>query len=439
MAEMIQDFCGPFTRRALLGAGAGVCAPALLSGCKAGDAHTIRFWAMGREGEVAVELLQGFERENPGVRVRVEQLPWTAAHEKLLTAFAGDATPDVAQVGNTWLPEMAALGAIEPLQDWLAQTPSIAADDHYAGIWRTNQVGGLPVGVPWYVDTRLMFVRRDLLAQVGFKTPPTDWASWLRCMAALKAGPVATPLLLPTNEFEPLMALALQQGDGEELLRDGGRYGNFSGAGFKRALGLYLDIFAKGYAPGITNNQVANLWQEFGRGTFAFYISGPWNIGEFKRRLPPAQQGSWATAVLPGPTGPGVSIAGGSSLALFKRSRVKPLAWKLIEYLSRPAVQLEFYRLTGNLPPRRSTWALPLNGAPLSSDRYARAFADQLERVRPAPAVPEWERIVQEMQLFAARAAHERASVDATARALDVRVDSLLEKRRWMLDHGARI
>ena len=311
------------TRRALLAAAAAsASAPALLSGCRSSDAHTIRFWAMGREGEVAVELLQGFERENPGVRVRVEQLPWTAAHEKLLTAFAGDATPDVAQVGNTWLPEMAALGAIEPLQDWLAQTPSIAQSDHYEGIWQTNQVGGVPVGVPWYVDTRLMFVRRDLLAQVGFKHPPTDWASWLRCMAALKAGPVATPLLLPTNEFEPLMALALQQGDGEELLREGGRYGNFSGAGFKRALGLYLEIFAKGYAPGITNNQVANLWQEFGRGTFAFYISGPWNIGEFKRRLPPELQGSWATAPLPGPTGPGASLAGGARLALFKRSRV---------------------------------------------------------------------------------------------------------------------
>jgi len=59
---------------------------------------------MGREGEVASELLAAFERENPGLRVRVEQLTWSAAHEKLLTAYAGDATPDIAQMGNTWLP-----------------------------------------------------------------------------------------------------------------------------------------------------------------------------------------------------------------------------------------------------------------------------------------------------------------------------------------------
>ena len=139
---------------------------------------------MGREGEVAAELVAGFERENPGVRVRVEKLPWSAAHEKLLTAFAGDATPDVAQMGNTWLPEMAALGAIEPLQPFLETTPSINPEDHFAGIWQTNRVNGVMVGMPWYVDTRLLFYRRDLLQQVGFAKPPADWDEWQRCLAA---------------------------------------------------------------------------------------------------------------------------------------------------------------------------------------------------------------------------------------------------------------
>ena len=421
------------SRRTWLGAAAALGA----AGCARSGERTIRFWAMGREGEVAVELLAGFERENPGVQLRVEKLPWSSAHEKLLTAFAGDATPDVAQMGNTWLPEMAALGAIEPLQPLLDATPSIRAEDHFTGIWQTNRVGDVQVGVPWYVDTRLMFVRRDLLAQVGFAQPPTDWGQWQQCLAALKAGPVATPILLPTNEFEPLLALALQQDD--DLLREGGRRGNFSSAGFRRALKFYLQMFERGFAPGINNNRVANLWQEFGRGTFAFYISGPWNIGEFKRRLPAELQPMWATAPLPGPHGPGASIAGGASLVLFKRSRVKPLAWKLIEYLTRAPVQQQFYRLTGNLPPRRSAWNLPLEGGrALAEDPHAKAFAQQLERVRPAPAVPEWERIAEAMQLAAARAVHHKTSIDATVRALDERVDAILEKRRWMLDRAAR-
>lgn len=388
---------------------------------------------MGRESEVVAELMPGFEREHPGVRVKVEQLPWTAAHEKLLTAFAGDATPDLAQVGNTWLPEMQALGALEPLAPWLTRTPALQAGDYFDGIWATNTAGGERVGLPWYVDTRLMFVRQDLLARAGIPRMPQDWTEWAAALATLRQQGMATPLLLPTNEFEPLLALALQQPG--EVLRDGGRFGNFASDDFRRALGFYAERFRRGEAPGLTNNQVANLWQEFGRGTFAFYISGPWNIGEFKRRLPPELAGAWTTAELPGPTGLGASIAGGASLAMFKRSRHKPEAWALISYLSRPDVQLDFYRLTGDLPSRRSTWAMPLaGGGTLAEDRHAAAFRRQLERVRPTPAVPEWERIAQEMQLSAARVVGGRQSIDVAVRDLDARVNGILEKRRWMLD-----
>ena len=106
--------------------------------------------------------------------------------------------------------------------------------------------------------------------------------------------------------------------------------------------------------------------------------------------------------------------------------------------LAQPLVQQRFYALTGNLPPRRSTWALPSgDGRTLSQDDKAKAFAQQLENVRPAPAVPEWERIAQEMQLLAQRAVHERQTPLAMATALDMRVDGFLEKRRWMLDRQA--
>lgn len=414
-------------RRAFLGASMALagCAPA------AGPT-TLRFWAMGREAEVAAQLIAGFEREHPGIRVKVEQLPWTAAHEKLLTAFAGDATPDLAQVGNTWLPEMQALGALEPLEPWLAASPEVQPADYFDGIWATNAPAGRRVGLPWYVDTRLLFVRQDLLAAAGVPRMPVNWAEWTAAMARLRERGMATPLLLPTNEFEPLLALALQQPG--EVLRDGGRYGNFSSADFRRALDFYAERFRVGDAPGLSNNQIANLWLEFGRGSFAFYISGPWNIGEFKRRLPPELGQAWTTAELPGPRGPGESIAGGASLAMFKRSAHKREAWALIRYLSRPDVQLAFYRLTGDLPPRRSAWALPLEGASLAEDRHAAAFRRQLERVRPTPAVPEWERIMQEMQLAAARVVGGRETEDTAVRQLDARVDGILEKRRWMLD-----
>lgn len=408
-----------------------VLASLLLAGCArpAADAQTVRFWAMGREGEVVAELLHEFERRNPDVRVELQQLPWKGAHAKLLTAFAGDSTPDVAQLGNTWIPELVALRALAPLDRELAASSQVRADDYFPGIFATNCIDGALYGIPWYVDTRLLFYRRDLLVAAGFDDVPTTWHAWRQAMAALKAraAPDQYAILLPLNEFEPLLVLALQQD--EPLLRDGGRYGNFRSDGFRRALGFYLDLFAAGLAPPVSNTQIANVWSEFGRGTFAFYPSGPWNIAEFERRLPAAQQDDWAAMPMPGPHGPGASNAGGSSLVVFAASTRKPAAWRLIEFLSDPAVQRRFYALSGNLPPRRSVW----NDPALAGDAHLQAFREQLERARPTPATPEWEQIATEMQLVAEQAVLTGQGVDAAVTEIDRRVDAILGKRRWML------
>ena len=295
---------------------AGALFLVLLAACvpSSSDSQTIRFWVMGREGEVIAQLIPEFERANPGIRVRVQQIPWTSAHEKLLTAFAGDSLPDLCQLGNTWLPEFAALNAVTPLESRVAASRTVAAADYFPGIWDTNIVNGRLYGIPWYVDTRLLFYRSDLLAAAGIRAPPRSWAEWKRAMAALKRakGPDGYAMLLPLNEFEPLLALALQQD--QPLLRDHDSRGAFAGPGFRRALDFYSRVFANGWAPAVGGGEISNVWTEFGRGRFAFYISGPWNIEEFRRRLPPERQGDWMTAPLPGPDGAGASTAGGASL-----------------------------------------------------------------------------------------------------------------------------
>lgn len=421
---------GASRRRVVFGAAA--CSLGM-AGCVRRQPGSLRFWAMGREAEIAGDLLAEFEREHAGIRVRIEQLPWSAAHEKLLTAFAGNVLPDVAQLGNTWLPELATLGALEALDARVAAAPDLPAADYFGGIWDTNVVDGRLYGVPWYVDTRVLFYRRDLLSAAGIAEVPTRWDGFQAALHALKrhVGRERFAIFLPINEYAPQVALALQQ-PGDSLLRDGGRYGNFRGPGFTRAWRFYRSMFEQQLAPPASDTEIVNLWDEFGRGYFGFYVSGPWQIGEFRRRLPPALQSAWATAPLPGPDGPGVSIAGGSSLALFSRSRNKDAAWSLVRYLSRPDVQQRFYELSGNLPPRRSAWT----GEALASSEPARAFRDQLERVRPVPKVPEWERIATEIRLVTESVMRGVLDDHRAQAELDARVDRMLEKRRWMLSRA---
>jgi multiple sugar transport system substrate-binding protein len=218
---------------------------------------------------------------------------------------------------------------------------------------------------------------------------------------------------------------------GSPLLRDDGRYGAFSDSAFRRAFEFYVGLYRSGFAPVAGLNDIANPYQEFTRGTFAMWITGPWNIGEFKRRLPATMQGKWGTAPLPGPTGDssGVSLAGGSSFVIFRKSSHQALAWSFIEFLSQPAQQLKFFRLSGDLPARVETW----QQSGLETDEYARAFWVQLHRVRATPKVPEWEDITSKV-IDQSEAAIRGGVPEARALAvMDRDVNAILDKRRWLM------
>ncbi len=384
---------------------------------------------MGREGEVLSDLVRGFEKENPGVRVQVQQIPWSAAHEKLLTAFVGDATPDVAMLGNTWVPEFVALDALEPLDQRVAASTNVPRSDYFPGIWSTNEVEGVTYGIPWYVDTRVIFYRTDLLANAGYDRMPQTWVDWESALRRIKSRMSSHqyPLLIPITEWPPIVILGLQ--NGSPLLRDNGRFGAFAQPQFLTAFDFYVKLFRDKLAPALSGTEISNLYQEFERGNIAMYISGPWQIGEFTNRLPKDMQDKWMTAPLPGVDGPGVSLAGGATLALFRKTEHKKEAWALMEYLSRTDVQIEFSHLTGDLPARKSAWA----DSSLAGNRYAAAFRDQLDRVVPTPQVPEWEQIATKVYEHGERAVRGKQTPAQAMAALDKDVNNLLEKRRFLL------
>lgn len=407
-----------------------------LAGCHRGngDVTELTFWGMGREGEVVGELIAAWDAARPDVRVNVQQIPWSAAHEKLLTAHVGRATPDLAQLGNTWVPEFAALAALAPLDAHVAASTVVHKGDHFPGIWDTNVIDGTLYGVPWYVDTRVIFYRRDLLAAAGYDTMPTTWTSWRGALAAITAqgGKGHYGILLPLNEWTQPVILGLQAGS--SLLGDDDTRAAFAEPAFAGAFDYYLGLYRDGLAPPVSNNEVANLYQEFARGTFAMYISGPWNLGEFARRLPAELQDAWATAPLPGPDNgaPGVSLAGGASLVVFAGSRHQDRAWELVEYLSAPEQQRRFFELTGDLPAHRAVWDDPR----LSGDARTHAFAEQLERVVATPKIPEWEQIANRVWVAAEQAIRGSHTPAQALAALDKDVDRMLAKRRWLRERG---
>jgi multiple sugar transport system substrate-binding protein len=426
MSAMVWRHTSMALAVATLALGAGGCARADASGATG----ELRVWAFGAEGEVIGPLAREFERENPGVHVRVQAIPWTAAHEKLLTAYVGGALPDVAQLGNTWIPEFASINALEPLDALVARDSGlIPRADYFPGVLATNVVDDTLFGVPWYVDTRVLFYRTDLLRAAGVAAPPRTWAEWRTALQKVKTKqpPGAFPALMPLDEWAQPLIFGLQTG--ATLLADHGTRGAFRDPRFRRGFEFYVSLFHDSLAPALANTQISNVYQEFAAGRVAMYITGPWNVGEFRKRLPDSLQQSWATAPLPGPDSLGASFAGGSSIVVMRGSPRKAMAWKFVVFMADPARQARFFEKTGDLPARRSAWDDPA----LAHDAYLAAFREQLGRVLPSPAVPEWELIASRLAQAAERAARGRQTVDDALAGLDAEADAILEKRRWLL------
>jgi multiple sugar transport system substrate-binding protein len=407
----------------------------LLSGCgDRGQAETeLDFWAMGAEAESARALAREFEAINPGITVRVQQIPWSAAHEKLLTAYAGGNLPDVFQLGNTWIPEFVALGALLSLDARLEASEVISPGAYPDGVFDTNVVDGQTWGIPWYIDTRLLFYRTDLLARAGHERMPADWVGWMKVMSTMRAQGASDfyPVLLPMNDWSVPVILARQVQP--NVLRDDDHRGNFSDPQLQPAWDFYVGLFEHGLAPTTGASQVLNLYQAFGAGQFGMFISGPWNIEELRERLP-GQQSLWSTAPLPSPDGDqiGTSLAGGASLVISSRSRSQDEAWRLLAFLSTPASQAALHRSTGTLPANLQAWRdEQLHDAPKT-----RAFWQQLQHARAAPKIPEWERIADKTARYLESAIRRELPLEVALNRLDDEVDRILEKRRWLRDRA---
>lgn len=390
---------------------------------------TIRFLVMGQEAAVIQPIIREFEHENPSIQVKVETVSVSSSNQKLLATYMADQLPDLAQLGNTSIAAFAIINALEPIDSYLSQSRDIRRENYFTAVWDTNCINHILYGVPWYIDTRLIFYRTDLLANALVKLPIRTWGEWQTAMDQLKNkyGHRFYPVYIPLNEYEPLISFALQSDD--PLLINNNQYANFNSPGFKQALHFFHQIFIHQWSPLFSITEVSNTSSEFFNGQFAMYLSGPWNLKEFRRFQPEGMASSWSTMPLPSPTGQYGGIAGGASLVIFRQSKQKKEAWEMIKFLSRPLIQAKLFTLAADLPPRREAW----RQTGLASNPLMIAFQQQLEGVRPIAKVLEWDEIAHQIQVKSETVVRSGVPEALAIERLNQDVNSILEKRRWLL------
>ena len=328
---------------------------------------------MGTEGEELGDFVAEFEDANPDADVKVTPIPWESAHDKLSNAIAAGETPDVSLIGTTWMGEFAEAGGLMPTPEGLVDEA-----DFFPGAWESTEVGGTSYGVPWYVETRVLYYRTDLAEKAGWDEAPQTWDELKQFASDLqtKGGAEYGISLQPgqTGSWQTMLPFAWS--NGATLTNDDGTEYTIDTPETAEALEYYKSFFTEG----ISQSRVLDPGESetgFADGVYGSFVSGPWHTALVEEAGVAPED--YAVAPLPGKdAAPGTSFVGGGDLAVFKDSDNADSAWKFVQWLSEPETQTAFYELVGDLPAVQAAW----DSGELAEDPSLQVFGEQLENAR---------------------------------------------------------
>ncbi|MCA0986949.1 sugar ABC transporter substrate-binding protein [Guptibacillus algicola] len=373
----------------------GVCLLAIsmvLGACSNSDnsssdgSKEITVWAMGEEGKKLSELSKKFEEEHPDIKVNVQAIPWENAHDKLLTAVASQKGPDIVQLGTTWVPEFADAGALLDLSPHLEDYPEFKPDNYFEGAAESMTFNDEVIGVPWYVETRVLYYRTDLLKEAGYEEPPATWDELKEAATTLSdRGDDYYGLDIDQNDQITPFIFAWQ--NGYEIDAENNNL-NFDSPEFREAMNYYHSYFEEGISQ---TTEGVDMVQAFKDGVKPMFFSGPWMINILNDQAPDLE-GKWDVAVMPEKETNKSSI-GGSNLSIFHNSENVDESLEFLSYMNEVETQLEWLEISNTLPSRVKAWEDPA----LSENKMLATFGEQLENTKAAPQLKEFEKIAQEL------------------------------------------
>ncbi|MFB7739629.1 sugar ABC transporter substrate-binding protein [Streptomyces sp. NPDC056112] len=378
--------------------------------------QTLTVWAMGTEGEKLADVAKVYEKANPNITVKITPIGWDVAHQKLVAAAAAGRLPDVMQMGSTYMAEFADMGALEPVD-----TKAFEEKDFFPAGWQQGTIDGETYGVPWYVDTRVLFYRTDLAKKAGVEKAPATMAELQQAAEAYqkKAG-TKWGLSIQPGGLDTVQSFYqfLYSADGEIVTQDGKPVINSPAA--VNALENYGSYFKKGLSeksvrPGY------DVTKDFNKGSVPMFFGGPWFMGLLDDNYPDLK-GKWAVANVPTDKS-STSMAGGSALTISADSKHKAAAEEFIQYLTDAKGQTDWFKRTKDLPANVNAW----RSGDLATDPNMKVWKAQMESAKVSPVQPKWTEITSKVDTAIESVTQDKSSAKEALDKAQGEIESLVK------------
>jgi ABC-type sugar transport system, periplasmic component len=334
-------------RRFLQLAGAGALAAPFAGSFPApavAQGVTVRWWYhFDNPQHSPAELIAKFEKENPGIKVVAESIPWGGGNDyytRLFAALVAGNAPDCAMVKLNNQARLVEMGALEPLDDMLKGWD--ARTDITEDIWQLNKANdGKQYYLPLQYVVLYLYYRPDLFEQAGVAAPRT-FDDFLKAAKALTK--------------DGVFGFGMRGGAGGHdhwgpFVLGGGA--NFRKGGMVSEAALaanrwFVDLGTKEkvFPPSAPTDGFRQIIDGFKAGRTAMTIH---HVGSSNEMVEALGDKVSAVPVPRGPDGNGWTSFGDESNAVFSASANKEAAFKWITFLSTAENNVTFNGFTGQL------------------------------------------------------------------------------------------
>jgi multiple sugar transport system substrate-binding protein len=282
------------------------------------------------------EFYKEFERENPGVELRIEGIPGEYVPKMMLNFVAGS-EPDVMTVDASSAAIFVNNGVLSDLTPLIEQDPEFKLTDYFPNVVDIGRRGDKVYMIPGDFTPMVMYYNKDLFdaAKVPYPKPGWSFDDFLQTSKALtrdgRHGFVFA-------NWMPGWVMWLWNNGGEALSPDGKRAkGFFDGPKNVETVTFLRDLINKHRVSPSLSAIAAQGVDPFANGDAAMAVSGHWGMVGYKN-APKDKNGKpkidWrrlGVVEMPTQVGKSQTVMYEAGFGITSRCKNKDLAWKFIK------------------------------------------------------------------------------------------------------------
>jgi multiple sugar transport system substrate-binding protein len=166
----------------------------------------ISFWNgwTGPDGQVALDMIREFNKDNPDVQVTMQRMPWDTYYNKLMVAETDGRGPEVFVIHAATLPRMHRAGFVSVVDDMFGT--AIPAADFDDKVLKQVEFDGHYAAVPLDIHPQGLYVNTEMLKSIGYDHAPRNRAEFVDVAERLKKdGQWGFALTMWRNNFMSLI------------------------------------------------------------------------------------------------------------------------------------------------------------------------------------------------------------------------------------------